>query len=138
MLIGMATASLGWRTYALLVACAVSIIVFRYQIQHDFSLATVPHLMLQLLHVYLFLLWLMPREAWNFLGGIVFFVNSILVVIFPDLPTFIDDCGAIFALFGFIFLYIHTLASLMQRIVDVPGIKGCMGTWLRALCQPLK
>jgi hypothetical protein len=68
--------------------------------------------------IYLLALWTFPREIWNFLGGIVWFIKSMIILILPDLPGYFDDFGAIGAIFAFIFLYLHTIASLIQRFVD--------------------
>jgi hypothetical protein len=87
----------------------------------SFSLETlknVPDIILYIMQIYLLLLWTVPREVWNFLGGVIFVIQSVIVTIMPDLPTYFDDLGMIFAVFAFIFLYINTVAALIERILD--------------------
>jgi hypothetical protein len=117
-LIGLVTKSWWWRFFLCLVALSSCIIIFRFWFREHFSFVLLPQFLLYIMQLYLFLLWTLPREVWNFLGGIIFFTSSIVVIIFPDLPGYLDDFGVIFAIFMFIFLYVNTVASVVQRLVD--------------------
>jgi len=70
------------------------------------------------MEIYLLLLWTVPRELWNFIGGFLLAIQSLIVTVMPDLPSYFDDLGMILAIFAFIFLYINTIASIIQRIID--------------------
>ncbi len=48
---------------------------------------------LVILQGYLFLLWFLPRELWNFIGLLISSVLGIIVILLPDLPTVFDDFG---------------------------------------------
>lgn len=123
MLIGILTTSRWWRFYLCLSALAAAILLLNKFVfsQLDLSFDTlkqVPDIFLYIMQVYLLLLWTVPREVWNFVGGIIFAIQSLIVTVMPDLPTYFDDLGMILAIFTFIFLYINTIASVIQRIID--------------------
>ncbi len=81
-----------------------------------FALSRLPFVFCMTLQFYMFLLFLLPNELWNFLGGLVLFLKGSAVILLPDFPTFIDDMGILFAIFFFLFLYINTLSALVKRI----------------------
>ncbi len=81
-----------------------------------FALTRFPFVFCMTLQFYMFLLFLLPNELWNFLGGLVLFLKGSAVILLPDFPTFIDDIGILFAIFFFLFLYINTLSALVKRI----------------------
>ncbi len=117
-LISIFTTSRWGRFYLCLVALCVFILSIKATVFTDISLSSIPALLIYLTQIYLFLLWAIPREAWNFAGGFLWFLQSVVVTVLPDFPTYFDDLGIITAIFVFIFLYLHTMASLLQRIVD--------------------
>ncbi len=67
------------------------------------------------IQLYMFLLFFLPNELWNFLGGFVLFLKGSAVTLLPDLPSFLDDFGIILAVFSFIFLYLNTVTGLVKR-----------------------
>ncbi|MCP5514960.1 MAG: hypothetical protein H7A26_05820 [Spirochaetales bacterium] len=81
-----------------------------------FALTRIPFLFCVTLQFYMFLLFLLPNELWNFLGGLVLFLKGSAVILLPDFPTFLDDIGILSAIFFFLFLYINTLLSIVKRI----------------------
>ena len=123
MLIGIITTSRCWRFFLCLSVLASAIILLnRLVFSHiDFSFNTlqqVPNIFLYIMEIYLLLLWTVPRELWNFIGGFLLAIQSLIVTVMPDLPSYFDDLGMILAIFAFIFLYINTIASIIQRIID--------------------
>lgn len=71
-----------------------------------------------LIYIYFLLILIIPRVFWNYLGAVVWIISSLAVTVMPDLPGNIDDLGIISAIFGLIFLYINTVAYLVQRLVE--------------------
>ena len=131
------TTSRWGRFYLCLVTLCVFILSIKATLFTDISLSSIPALLIYLTQIYLFLLWTIPREAWNFAGGVLWFLQSVIITVFPDFPTYFDDLGIITAIFAFIFLYVHTIASILQRIVDswiVVGVRsGVAGLFKRYL-----
>lgn len=80
-----------------------------------FALTRLPFVFCMIIQFYMFLLFLLPNELWNFLGGFVLFLKGTAVILLPDFPTFLDDIGILFAIFFFLFLYLNTLSSLVKR-----------------------
>ncbi len=122
-IIGIITTSRWWRFYLCLCMLAVSILILNHFVfaKMDFSIETlkeIPTIFMYIIQIYILLLWTFPREIWNFIGGILFAIYSLMITIMPDLPTYFDDLGMIFAVFAFIFLYINTIASITQRFID--------------------
>lgn len=117
-LISLITVSRWWRFYLCLVVLGTFILFSQCFISTDISISNLYQIIAYLSQIYLLALWTFPREIWNFLGGIVWFIKSMIILILPDLPGYFDDFGAIGAIFAFIFLYLHTIASLIQRFVD--------------------
>ena len=117
-MISLITVSLWWRFFLCLVTLCGFILVVKALLFKDFSLKSVPELLIYITQIYLLLLWVIPRELWNLAGGAVWFVESVVVTLLPNLPGYFDDIGIVAAIFAFIFLYLHTIASLVQRVVD--------------------
>jgi len=72
---------------------------------------------LLLMQGYLFILWFLPREAWNIVGLIISSVLGLTILVLPDLPTAFDDFGMFGAILAFFLGYLNALASLLQRVV---------------------
>jgi len=66
-------------------------------------------------NLYFLFLLLAPRELWNFFGMAVSSIYAALIYLMPDLPTMLDDLGFMSAFFSYVFLFLHTLASIVQR-----------------------
>ena len=71
---------------------------------------------LLILPVYMFLLWLLPREFWNIAGLVIASTLGLIILILPDLPTTIDDFGMFGAILAFFLGYLNALASVIQRL----------------------
>jgi len=82
-----------------------------------FSLASVMDWVKTIFQIYFLLILFMPQELFGIIGGITSAVGAVVIYIFPDLPTYIDDISAISSMVLFIFVYINTLAMLVKRIV---------------------
>ena len=80
-----------------------------------FALSRLPFVFCMTLQFYMFLLFLLPNELWNFLGGLVLVLKGSAVILMPDFPTFIDDIGILFAIFFFLFLYIKYPFSSCEK-----------------------
>ena len=86
-----------------------------YSVYVFFSVSAFLPVFSAMVHFYLFLLFLLTAETWNFIGGLVFVFKGAAVALLPDFPSFIDDFGVIVAVFSFIFLYLNTVAFLAKR-----------------------
>lgn len=67
--------------------------------------------------VYFLTLLVMPQELINLIGTIAAIVGSLVIDIFPDLPTSLDDMAAICTLIAMIFVYINTFATFIKQQV---------------------
>lgn len=122
------TASRRWRLFFCLVVLSFSVLISKGTINEaiaNFSWSDVRGSMddfLQvyptLIYIYLLLILIIPRVFWNYLGAVIWIISSFLVTVMPDLPGNLDDLGIISAIFGLIFLYINTIAYLVQRLVE--------------------
>ena len=86
-----------------------------------------------IMQIYLLALWIIPKELWNFVSGGVWMMGSVIITVFPDLPSYFDDLGMIFGLFIFVFLYLHSVAMLIQRLVDENVIRSIRKLFSRPL-----
>lgn len=83
----------------------------------SFSLGSVMNWVKTIFQIYFLLILFMPQELFGIIGGLVSAAGAIVIYIFPDLPTYIDDISAISSMILFIFVYINTLAMVIKRIV---------------------
>ena len=116
--ISLFTASRWGRFYLCLATLCGFILTFKTVVLNDISFSSLPDLLIYCMEVYLLLLWTFPREVWNFIGGAFCLLQGAIVLVIPDIPGYFDDFGLIAAIFAFLFLYLHTTASLVQRFVD--------------------
>jgi len=101
------------------VLLSILIIAFKSKITLSFSDLDAFLFSIQgLIMFYLILLWTFPRELWNFFGLAVSGFYSIIVYLLPDLPSMLDDLGFMAAFFSYVFLVLHTIASIIQRFID--------------------
>jgi MFS family permease len=126
--IGLATASRRWRLFFGLVILSFSVLITKGSINEAIanfnwsdirgSIDDFLEIYPILIYIYLLLILIIPRVFWNYLGAVIWMIASILVTFMPDLPGNFDDLGIISAIFGLIFLYINTVAYLVQRLVE--------------------
>lgn len=117
-LISLFTTSRWERFYFSIVSLCIMILIVKSVFSNGFSISDVPTFFIFAAQFYLLLLWTFPKEFWNYFGFILWFIQSAIIILIPDLPTMLDDFGAIAAVFSFIFLFLHTVASLGQRLID--------------------
>ncbi len=129
--ISIITTSHWWRFFLCLVSLCSFLLVIKFIVfpNLSFSLSAVIKASIYLVDIYLLLLWTVPRAIWNWIGGVFWFLQSAIVNIMPDLPSNLDDFGMTAAIFAFIFLYLHTLASFLQTLVDSKNILN-VKSWL--------
>ncbi len=115
-LITLLTKSCWWRNFWYLVGAAWCVMLLISSSSHaDWN--DYQRMPLVILQGYLFLLWFLPRELWNFIGLLISSVLGIIVILLPDLPTVFDDFGIFGAILLFFLGYLNALASLIQRAV---------------------
>jgi len=136
--IALITTSKWLRFYLSLVALSIFMLVLMKTVLPSLSFTDVPSVLIYIMQVYILLLWTLPRELWNFLGAIVLTVKSAIVTLFANIPGPWDDLGIVLAIFAFIFLYIHTLASLLQRLIEGRLIIRMRTSILRLVGLPRK
>ena len=117
-IISFITISKMWRFFLGLVAlCGFFIFAYYGFLQH-IKISNFYYIFMYIMQIYLLALWIIPKELWNIASGVVWMIGSVIITIFPDLPTYFDDLGMIFGLFIFVFIYLHTIAMIIQRFVD--------------------
>ena len=122
-LISFITISKPWRFFLGTVALSGFILIIQHFYVPTLTIKNFYYIFMYLMQIYLLALWIIPKEVWNIISGLFWMVGSVVITIFPDLPTYFDDLGMIFGLFTFIFIYLHTVALFIQRFVDVKVIK---------------
>jgi len=123
-LISFITISKPWRFFLGSVALCGFILIIQHFFVPTLTIKNFHYIFMYLMQIYLLALWIIPKEVWNIVSGLFWMVGSVVITIFPDLPTYFDDLGMIFGLFTFIFIYLHTVALFIQRIADVNVIKS--------------
>lgn len=83
----------------------------------SFSSSAVMNWVKMLFQIYFLLILVMPQELIGVLGGIVSAIGAVVIYIFPDAPSFIDDIAAISSMILIIFVYLNSLAIFIKRIV---------------------
>ena len=117
-IISFITISKMWRFFLGFVALCGFFIFIYYGFLQQIKISNFYNIFMYIMQIYLLALWVVPKELWNIAGGIVWMIGSLIITIFPDLPTYFDDLGMIFGLFVFVFIYLHTVAMIVQRFVD--------------------
>ena len=135
--ISIITVSQWGRFYLCLATLCGFVLTIETAVFSNISLSSIFEILIYLMQIYLLLLWTVPREVWNFIGGAFFLLQGIIVLVIPDLPGYFDDFGFITAIFSFIFLYLHTTASLVQRFVDTQLIAAMRNYFNRFTDQKL-
>lgn len=65
--------------------------------------------------IYLLVILVMPAELMSILGTIAAVIGSMVIYIFPDAPGTLDDISAVCALISMVFVYLNTLATIIER-----------------------
>lgn len=127
------TTSRKWRLFFCLVILSFSILITKGSFNEaiaNFSWSNIRGSLSELVEIYPFLIYIyllslltIPRAFWNYVGAIIWLILSLLITLMPDLPGNLDDLGMISAIFGLIFLYINTVAYLVQRLVEPKIVK---------------
>lgn len=89
-------------------------------------LANSTNILVYLFGIYLFILWILPPATWNFLSGsILFFVGMVETILPTQYLPFGEtaDFLVLSALFAYIFLFIHLLASSIQVVTNGVWVK---------------
>ena len=110
-------------------------IVFPHNGLFLFSITRLPLVFTLILQLYMFILFFLPGEIWNFLGAVILLFKGMAVMLLPDLPSFADDFGIILAVFSFLFLYMHTLASLVKRAGEKESLERTERFIYRMTCH---
>ena len=122
-LISFITVSKIWRFFLGTVALCGFILIIQHFFVPNLTIKNFYYIFMYMMQIYLLALWIIPKEVWNITSGFFWMIGSVIITIFPDLPTYFDDLGMIFGLFTFIFIYLHTVALFIQRVVDVKIIE---------------
>jgi hypothetical protein len=114
MLMMLLISSTVWRKFWCLVGVAGFFLLFvaAYEASTWQEYRLLPLLLLQ---GYMFMLWLLPREAWNVVGLLISGALGLVILLAPDLPTSFDDFGMAGAVAAFFLGYVNAVASLVQR-----------------------
>lgn len=141
------TTSRRWRLFFGLVILSFSILITKGSINEaiaNFSWSNIGGSMEDfieiypiLIYIYFLLLLIIPRVFWNYIGAVIWMICSLLVTVMPDLPGNFDDLGIISAIFALIFLYINTIAYLVQRLGE-PKLVALLHRGILRILKPKK
>lgn len=116
-LVHLLTASMFKRTYALICLNCGYILYLRFVVLGDFTMGDLPDFIFHLTQIYVLVLFTLNEAVWSFVGGVFLFFQGLLVTIMPDLPGNLDDFGMVFAIFCYIFIYLHSLIKGVKFVV---------------------